>query len=64
VDNSKINPNRKPYAKPVVQEVKLRINEAVLGTGCKMSSAGPALGITQNCAFPIQACLGNDNIGS
>ena len=38
MDTSKTKPQRKPYHKPAVQEVRLRVNEAVLGTDCKNAS--------------------------
>jgi len=41
--------DRKPYAKPQIQEVPLRPDEAVLG-GCKTSGgSGPA---QARCTFP------------
>ena len=39
MDTSKTRPHRKPYDKPVVQEVRLRIREAVLDISCKTTSA-------------------------
>jgi hypothetical protein len=29
---------RKPYVKPVIEQVQLLVDEAVLGTGCKSTS--------------------------
>jgi hypothetical protein len=39
MDMSKNKPSRKPYNKPVVQEVRLRIKEAVLDISCRTLSA-------------------------
>jgi hypothetical protein len=35
---------RKPYAKPSIQRVELRLEEAVLGTGCKVDLFTPGVG--------------------
>ena len=49
INNKPLEKHRKPYAKPQIQEVPLRPEEAVLGA-CKTGSiSGPAQGI---CTFP------------
>jgi hypothetical protein len=52
--DSRLN-EKKPYAKPQIQEVPLRPDEAVLG-GCKTSStSGPAQSrctMPSNCSSP------------
>ena len=49
--------HKKRYEKPMLQDVKLRLEEAVLGTGCKTAelASGPQSG--QYC---IAAPLGSD----
>jgi hypothetical protein len=46
---------RKPYVKPMVEQVRLALDEAILGTGCKNSGfQGP--GATPDCGFPDFVC--------
>ncbi len=35
MDTPRTKPHRKPYAKPAVEEVRLRVSEAVLGITCR-----------------------------
>lgn len=42
--------DRRPYVKPALSEVPLRLEEAVLGT-CKTTSAGGPLGSTCNAVI-------------
>jgi hypothetical protein len=41
---SKLLP-RKPYHKPYVEQVRLRLDEAVLGSGCKSTALGGGIGL-------------------
>ena len=46
---------RKPYQKPQVEQVKLAVDEAVMGTGCKADgTAGPHNG---SCVDNFTPCL-------
>jgi hypothetical protein len=47
-----LEPNKKPYSKPQIQEVPLRPDEAVLGNCKTSSSSGPA---QHRCTSP-SAC--------
>lgn len=45
---------RKSYVKPQIEQVRLALEEAVLGTGCKSSSSN---GPTDPCAVGLNTCL-------
>lgn len=49
------NPSRKPYQKPRIEKVRLVLEEAVLGTGCKTDGTqGPHNG---SCVVDYTTCL-------
>lgn len=56
-DPALVSPPRKPYTKPKMEQVRLVLEEAVLGFGCKMAgTAGPYNGScedvnTNNCVL-------------
>jgi hypothetical protein len=59
MDMSKNKPSRKLYNKPVVQEVRLRIKEAVLDISCETLSATGTYardGI-ESCVLDSNPCL-------
>jgi hypothetical protein len=58
--------SRKPYRKPQIQQVQLRIKDAVLGTGCKTSVVTTAPLINDNilCTEFGSSCLGRGTLGS
>lgn len=45
---------RKPYQKPKLEQVRLALEEAVLGTGCKTSSSS---GPSEPCQSGLNFCL-------
>jgi len=50
---SNIEKQRKPYKKPMLEKIQLRLEEAVLGQGCKTTNLGGGLGMStsQNCVL-------------
>jgi hypothetical protein len=46
---------RKPYHKPHIEQVRLRLDEAVLGSGCKTNLSGGNLGLgnSGNCLLAL-----------
>ena len=58
---------REPYSKPEIQEVQLRIQEAVLAAGCKSIQLTVVQGFTgfgQSCPTAISPCFESNNLGS
>lgn len=60
--NNSIETARKSYSKPLIQEVRLQVDEAVLATGCKTSIPGISLSIAQACNAIGNTC--QTDIGS
>ena len=56
------NEDRKPYRKPVIQQVKLVPEEAVLG-GCKTASAGGGINLVGSGNCVTASCV-SSNIAS
>ena len=49
------NLSRKPYHKPLIEQVRLVLDEAVLGSGCKIGDyAGP---LTEHCSGIVNPCV-------
>ena len=56
--------SRKSYAKPIMERVELRLKEAVLATGCKQSTSGPAVGSSGITCAVSATCNSTTSIGS
>lgn len=50
---------KKYYEKPLLQDVKLRLEEAVLGEGCKVTAEGPGVEGTCTAMNPCSTTLGS-----
>ncbi len=60
MDTPQANPHRKPYAKPAVEEVRLRVSEAVLGLVCRATFSGQfAQRNIDVCTFGSEQCQAN-----
>ncbi len=65
MDTSNTRRHRKPYHKPVVQEVRLRIGEAVLATQCRVVGASGTYinSFASECTGGSIECLQADGLG-